>query len=521
MKLNTKQKYFKIFAGASLAIFALTFGMWLNFAHPEDHAAHAISNSDDQNIAGSNTFYAYLKTGEQLRYDFWMRLANANALSDTTVKIIAPDGQDYDYCDYTIGTPTSSTWLTENPATQCANDTLPVATEDGVWRVELASNASIVHHWSIDVYPSDSAGTAIAGRVWTKLYRMAGASTTQNIQNAERSFSLWFVTSDGYKYRVDYRGMNAGGSGVISANKIGLTDNLENCPPAYRSADSGDGYYQAISYAVCAVEPYKIFFEQPAADLPEEVTIGGVNDWVTPSIKQIIIGNLNYTRTTDTTGVLDLAVENYSGAAILAIDVDDDGVFTGALDRHEAITIDADGTASFDFDGLDADGNAIAVGSTVNFQLFANQAGESHWVLSDFEILSGGLTVTKINGEDAGNTTLYWNDTDLSLTSKYCPATPILDGRGGIDSTGGAHGWILDSACRAAGNAFNCSANGCQSWGDARYIENWVYQSVSAQSPILPVKLVDTTPPPDTEEPTVPDEPENPVTPGPPDTGWL
>ena len=55
---------------------------------------------------------------------------------------------------------------------------------------------------------------------------------------------------------------------------------------------------------------------------------------------------------------------------------------------------------------------------------------------------------------------MCWNDTELTSIDPN-KATTVLDGRNCPDSTGGVHGWSYFD----------------DSWGNNRYIDNWVYAS--------------------------------------------
>jgi hypothetical protein len=97
------------------------------------------------------------------------------------------------------------------------------------------------------------------------------------------------------------------------------------------------------------------------------------------------------------------------------------------------------------------------------------QTGEIHFTQADVE-LRNSMSVVAVNGPNKDSATLYWNDTPLRTEERDC-TTPVLDGRAGIDSSNGVHGWTCSN---------NSNGGTAGSWGDVRFIDDWTFASANA-----------------------------------------
>lgn len=188
-------------------------------------------------IAGDNVFYAYLRSGEKLNVNF--NRANQPPIGETTPQQIS----------MTVDAP----GLSEQACTIPANIPLGngcsfnlTAVKDGIWRVnfELPANALIdptisstikwgadLFNWNITV--SDSGGEK-PGRVWSELYGIA----QEYPRSALADLTFYYVSEDGYIYRVLYRGFN-GIFAILSADAYGNVK-AGTCETAYQSVDANN-----------------------------------------------------------------------------------------------------------------------------------------------------------------------------------------------------------------------------------------------------------------------------------------
>jgi len=271
----------------------------------------------------------------------------------------------------------------------------------------------------------------------------------------------WVVNDTGYQYQVSFAGYN-GIESRIRADSIGNPVVKGECIPSYLSKQSDflDNSWDLIPD--CGT-PFRIFFAEPAADLPRSAKLGNVEIPVLPAPverEDLAIADLRFASTASTSSDGEFSwslTPRFVGSYWLDIDVDGDGSYAGPRDRRVQQYADGSGSYSYAFDGLDGEGNAIADCTQMNARIYFDKIGEVHLVQEDVEGREGGIEVVRLNGPGSPDATLYWNDTQLS--GVRANTTPILDGTAGIDSTGGVHEWAL---------ALN-------SWGNDRVIDDWTF----------------------------------------------
>src|SRR5699024_10704962 len=105
-------------------------------------------------------------------------------------------------------------------------------------------------------------GAEVPGRVWA-----AQDSIHQSLAGGELAdLQYWIVNNTGYVYAVELGGYN-GGNSTIQAISVGWAD--EECAPTYASYEytlEGEGSNYPL-LPDCG-ETYRVFYEEPAADLP-------------------------------------------------------------------------------------------------------------------------------------------------------------------------------------------------------------------------------------------------------------
>lgn len=420
--------------------------------------AQADTPPTDTYIRSDNTLYAYVEAGESLDISFTKVAEEPNG-TDTTITVTDPTGASQT-CDLATGAAVGEAC----DFTDLTSDTT------GIWQVRSHPKAFPGDRLSWDITVQDG-GSVKSGRVW---------STSYNMRNeAPVDLTVYYLNQQGFLYQADYSGYN-GVDSNLAVDSVGNTFD-GTCTSAYKSYDFGttaDGfpYGDEDTYDTTRLrdpgscgDVYKIFFDEPSADLPATGTMpDGSTTWVRPALVLPKINSLDFdeTGTDERSGTFTAEVQDFTGQLVIQIDADGNGSYDDPIDRQFQVGT-ADGTATVDFDGLDGNGDPIDTATDIAARAVIDQAGEIHFVNWDVEQRSG-IQVTALNGPQTGSTTLYWDDTDLRTADRDCD-TPTTDGTGGTNSTGGVHGWTCDTSA-------NDGVGG--SWGDYRYIDDWTYQTI-------------------------------------------
>jgi len=429
--------------------------------------AHALSSDPKHFVGADNTFYAYVKAGEKIGAEFVRSPYTQEGHSaDITVSIEGP-GVERKNCvlkrDFAIGS-------------GCVFKPI-IATKSGIWRIvmapgknakpfpELSSEVRWVRNlysWKIEV--TDSKNVEQKGRIWTDRY--AFRQPSDNSRQFTGDFTTYYVSENGYIYKTVNKEYN-GQASILLADAVGVRSG-DSCTSAYQSAEVGN---ENLSPALGACGMmYKLFFEEPTGNLPEEAERwDGEKDWVRPSIKQPTISELHFTpdgSSDQLSGAISFYLRNFIGQYEIKIDVDNDGDFDGQNDvtLYERMEHLSNGLQRIHFQGVDKKGQIIFPNQTIGIKVNITKVAEIHFVAVDVEG-RGGIEVTRLNGANAPTTRLCWNDTELTSLAPSFEAfsTSQTDGRSCPDSANGVHGW-----------AYHIS-----SWGNARYIDDWTYASAN------------------------------------------
>jgi uncharacterized repeat protein (TIGR01451 family) len=402
-------------------------------------------------IRNAQSLLAYVAAGENLDVAFTKATQQGGA-GDATFTVRGP-GFTTQTCTNTDGA---------GIGTACTFTDLTSA-ESGIWEIEYAHAGTTGdrYTWSINV---QSGTTTIPGRVYSNRYLMAQSATTAVL-------NLWYQSEQGYRYQATYQNYN-GIDSVISADATGVA--LDGtCVSAYQSRDltgpNVDPNLWQPPPGQCG-DPFKIFFEAPAADLPATATRwDGTTTWLAPPPLLPELSNLTFTPDSPTvrSGTFEFVVANFTGQLTVGVDVNNDGDYDDPEDRSLPAAVAQAGTVSVPFDGNDGTGAPISPFQDLGARVSITQAGEIHFAMQDVE-RRDTISVTALNGPDEGSSTIYWNDTNLVVAGRDC-VTPLFDGTAGVSSAAGVHGWTC------ANNANN-GING--SWGDQRAIDDWAFQTV-------------------------------------------
>ncbi len=425
-------------------------------------SVNAVSSDPNHFISGDNTFYAYVKAGEKLSASFIRtEYEHPQALypkaEDITVTIDGPDVKQ------------QKCILKKSVAIgQGCTFAARTATKTGVWRVQVSApdtavtfkeGADDIHwgkyffRWNITVMGKDGEAQ---GRLWTDRYAFRQPPGGEFVGD----FTTFYMSEDGYIYRADNYDYD-GQVSILSADAVGIRTGDE-CVSAYRSVSVDDEEYSP-ALGDCGSQ-YKLFFEEPAGNLPTEAERwDGEKEWVRPTIQRPTINELHFVPddTNDQlSGDVTFYLRNFIGQYQVKIDVDNDGSFDGQDDvvLFEQMRELSNGLQRVHFQGVDKKGQIIFPSQTIGIKVEITKVAEIHFTAVDVEG-RGGLELTRLNGEGAPTSRICWDDAQLPIITNKSLMTPEVDGRDCPDSSDGVHGW----------------AYGRLSWGDRRYIDDWTY----------------------------------------------
>ncbi len=438
------------------------------------------------------TMKVYVKAGESIDVG-----SSVQGFGSGTINLRSPDGKTYTSGNAaTAGLISSRAQELAGPLPNAGGYTpftqKVLAGQDGVWEIDFISQSNGVDmgnpsplpangNWTqpsgqyitaFDISVRDAANSRfLTGRVFTNVF--SGILGTFNV-----GFNGIFhiLTKDGYQYSLDNNGQAGNGFTFFVNNK------------GFRNIDGTASYQSVNGFDNPNVQDpraddtpsditHKIFFNPPAADLPAAAgTPGGGTTWLlTPPIVPTIT-NVTFTGIEGTIGKAGTSplganisfTTSDAGSVELAIDVNQNSVFTDAIDRKISGPVNA-GPNQLYWDGRDALGNIVAQGNyKINITLVA-KAGEVHFPFFDVERNVNGLKLTRINGNYAPDDTLYWDDSPISVVGT--PSNPIKN-LTGISSIVNGHKW----GTPATGPLDDAD------FGNNKSIDTWSY---TASAPIL------------------------------------
>lgn len=369
-----------------------------------------------------------------------------------------------------------------------------------------AAQGTSIAAWDATVRSSLTSTADIPGRVFT--YYLALFTGGNGLPVFP---TLYPVTSDGYRYRVDLRGMDPNGW-LVYGNQRGFLD-ADGVTPLYHdavadatsNATGGPGQLVGIQGGVTFDRPnFPLFFEPPAA-----ATLSALGIPTAPTAPVMsslsFIGNLGGNTSLVNSGGTFTYTSNVSG--VYDIVVSQNGInFDPTLPTNRSLRgARPAGVQTVVWDGRDNAGNFFAVGS---YQVHASfHGGEYHFPMIDVENdVAGGPTLTLLNPpggtcpaltggcrsgfyDDRAYTTSSATVVDSGNTvgSVLCgglpPATTFSDPINGYDTSTTQRAF---GAASGGNTNVPCTGN----FGDAKGLDTWTYYPSSTV--LAPLNIVAT-----------------------------
>jgi len=289
---------------------------------------------------------------------------------------------------------------------------------------ESAQKGSTIASWDITVYNN---GVKQSGRVFTKtLFINMGNNAYKKKAGTGALYSnIYAVTDDGYQYKVDFNGMDPYGF-VFFANSRGMLtkDGEGNTSSLYHGARSDNNLLSDFvkNNIILNADPttsedktYNMFYEKPSADTLKYAL--GIYD---PSSGKGDISQFKFTGNGNTNNALSNNQGYVGEGGKFSFFASNDISATSyelrlKFDTNNIVTLSNDlkknATNTISWDGKDANGKVVGAGtySTVNASIVL-KGGEVHFPLLDVEQNLNGVKVTRLNGTNPNDSTVYFNN---------------------------------------------------------------------------------------------------------------
>jgi hypothetical protein len=354
---------------------------------------------------------------------------------------------------------------------------------------QVANSSNSVAAWEVAVRASAASTTDINGRVHT--FAFVGYTGGNN----RPVFStLYYVTADGYRYRQDLRGIDPNGY-ALYANTFGFLDNNQ---PLYKTLRASNALVSTglPDGVTTQSAQYPIFFSDISpgggAEAEAEKILTALGIPLVPPSPEIsnvqFAGSIGGTVTS--TGLGGTFSFNTTATVSYQIVISRDGLdFDAANPLNRVLTgIAFSGAHQVVWDGLDNSMNPFPASPTPYSYRAYGRNGEVHFPIIDAEnngsntIPGGGPTITRLNGANPGDQTVFFDDrgyvtvsgdTVGVLNGTLCDgpvpaaANPPVSLEG-VDSSTGYRRW------QNGGNS-NSDCSTSAGWGDAKGVNLWTY----------------------------------------------
>ncbi|MEZ2441110.1 gliding motility-associated C-terminal domain-containing protein [Chitinophaga sp. RCC_12] len=446
------------------------------------------------NIINPGRMFVYAKAGEVIYIG-----SSAQGIGSGTTRLVAPNGTVYTTgASVTTGRINSRAEELAGPAAlnaggYTAYNRTVLAAEEGIWTVEFtspnpasalgsgytppAANASwttanqtavsalaLIVAWDITVA---SAGIQKPGRVYLNIF-------TGNAGTASSAFYGKFnvLTKDGFTYTATGNGIQPFLFAFFVNNK-GTRDKATGVP-VYKSVDlaqvtSAGGAYSFHNPTLpddATNITQKMFYNPPDNTLPATAPVwidaGATSTWLISTPVVPTVTNVSFTGKEGTpgqSGTPPLAggyirfTANQNGNFKISIDVNNNGSTADPIDR--IITgSSVSGANSILWDGKNGQGGDVANGATINISVVLF-SGEVHFPYMDVENNVNGIVITRTNGSNAPDPTVYWND-ELLGAGAGAPSPINASASPGVNSSTNGHKYT-------------------NSYGDNSLLDTWAY----------------------------------------------
>jgi hypothetical protein len=441
-------------------------------ANPAGYRPWFVSPAGGSNYFGVNQkliVNVYANVGETIN-------VGSSAIGNSVV-LTAPDGQVYTYTTSAaavangIGTIDNSIQEQAGPLPNAGGYTPYTKTvgagQSGIWQIRFNSSGSGVgsvlannNSWTRAGNQGANALLAWDVTVRNGINTMPGRAYINNLGAAIGSFypavlksTFYVLTKDGYIYNVNTNTLAPATFNFFSNNR-GFT-NAGN--PSYLSFNGTTATFQ---------DPYaadsggnitnKMFLNPPDPNLPSSAFSAAGSNWLLNSPTTPIATNLVYTPNPAGGGTFTFS-SNVTGSYALELDINRNGSYLDSVDRRIQGLANV-GPNTVVWDGKD--GNGVAISNILAYPVrISTRSGEIHFPVIDAESNISGFIISRTNGVNPGDSTIFWDDTSIPTGT----ASP-----GGTSSSLGAHIWGT------------LASSGAGAFGDEKSIDTWTFTRSSS-----------------------------------------
>ncbi len=371
--------------------------------------------------------------------------------------------------------------------------------------------SNTVSAWDVTVRANATSTTDINGRLFTYAWVAFTGGNSRPVFATH-----YYVNSQGYRYSQQLGGLDPNGY-VLYANSLGFLDNGQ---PLYKDIRGNEALVASVPLGVTTQIPqYPLFFND-VSDAGANATevnrvLTALNIPLSPP--STTVSNVSFTGhqpdpAHTTTGAGGTFQFSTTDTITYLIVISRNGVdFSPETTGNGLLTgIAAGGTHVVTWNGNDGTGQPMpASANPYTFKIFG-RTGEIHFPILDVEnngngtaktnaTFGGGPTITRLNGANPGDTTVYFDDRGYvtssgtlvgNLNGTLCPnATPAgpnpLVSLNGVDSTltYGASAKLYRWWVPGGNSNSDCSSSA--GWGDAKGLNLWTYFASAPQQNTL------------------------------------
>ncbi len=434
------------------------------------YRSYLIQASEDQltGILLSNRFYVYMEPGERMLLG-----SSAIGIGEGDIRVITPDGitktclevfgdareplagrimnldqeqagpdpksGGYIPCTFVNESPASGIWevqfLSPHPASWKSSRPLPAQVD---WR--QASDVNTIAAWDVTV--QGDRGMEQSGRVFAEQIPL-------HFGEEAPSFSALFylLTGDGYAYEVVLHNIQTH-TFILFSNRDGFQDATTRLP-LYKSVplDWSNVANKELPEGVTHETPgismngsgaiHKIFFSPPSPLIEGQIPFsGGLARFRRSPRLPGSATTFHFTGRSGKGGSFSFNAVS-DGRYQIIIDLNNNGIWGDASDRM-LHGFAQSGIHHVVWDGLDSHGRAVHTDENGYLARLVFTAGEMHLPFLDVEQNARGISITRLNGPRAPESSAYYDDSILSNVGAQTGSVKRL---GGVSSRSGAHAY--------------------------------------------------------------------------------